>query len=138
MTPKTSQAEIMLHDFSREAALIRRLKNILENPVPQVTFELSRKTRTTIERFTQTVLDQIDDLNAEMKETLNYLKKVAEVHPDAYAVLFYRYIANEERIAPWLAVGEEMHYGIAYIYQLHRKGLDIMDSILEKERGANG
>ena len=138
MTPKASSAELMLRNFSKKSALMRQLQNIIENPAPQIPFELSEETRTTIEKFTQALLKRIDDLTAEMKETVNYLMKVSEVHPDAYAVLFYRYIASRERITPWLAITDEMHYGIGYIYNLHRKGLDIMDAILEKERAANG
>ncbi len=138
MTPKASSAELMLRNFSKKSALIRQLQNIIENPAPQIPFELSEETRTTIEKFTQTLLDRIDDLTAEMKETVNYLMKVSDVDPDAYAVLFYRYIASRERITPWLAITDEMHYGICNLYRLHRTGLDIMDTILEKERAANG
>ena len=138
MTPKASSAELMLRNFSKKSALIRQLQNIIENPAPQIPFELSEETRTTIEKFTQTLLDRIDDLTAEMKETVNYLMKVSDVDPDAYAVLFYRYIASREQITPWLAITDEMHYGICNLYRLHRTGLNIMDAILEKERAANG
>lgn len=138
MTPKASPAEIMLHDFSEVTRLIWRLQALIEAPFIQTPFQLSEKTIANIENYKENLRNYVDGLATSQENTLSLLKRIAIDNPDAFRVLYYRYIASVGKLTPWLAIGDEMHYGMEYIYRLHRKGLDLMDAILGKERAANG
>lgn len=137
MTPIVTTAEMMLHNFHASTRLIQRLEALIEAPVIQVQFPLSEKTMANIKDYKDNLRKYVDELATSQENTLSLLKKIGMDHPDAFRVLYYRYIASIGQLTPWLVIGKEMNFGMAYVYQLHRRGLDAMDSILAME-GENG
>lgn len=137
MTPKVTTAEVMLHDFSASTRLIQRLEALIEAPVVQVQFPLSEKTMANIEHYKDNLRKCVDELATSQENTLSLLKKIGMDNPDAFRVLYYRYIASVGQLTPWLVISNEMNFRMSHIYQLHRTGLDAMDSILAME-GENG
>lgn len=137
MTPKVTTAEVMLHDFSASTRLIQRLESLIEAPVIRADFQLSEKTMANIEHYKDNLRKYVDELAASQENTLSLLKKIGMDNPDAFRVLYYRYIASVGQLTPWLVISNEMNFRMSHIYQLHRTGLDAMDSILAME-GENG
>ena len=137
MTPKVTTAEVMLHDFSASTRLIQRLESLIEAPVIRADFQLFEKTMANIEHYKDNLRKYVDELAASQENTLSLLKKIGMDNPDAFRVLYYRYIASVGQLTPWLVISNEMNFRMSHIYQLHRTGLDAMDSILAME-GENG
>lgn len=137
MTPKVTTAEVMLHDFSASTRLIQRLEALIEAPVIRADFQLSEKTMANIEHYKDNLRKYVDELATNQENTLSLLKKIGADNPDAFRVLYYRYIASVGQLTPWLVISNEMNFRMSYIYRLHRTGLDAMDSILAME-GENG
>lgn len=137
MTPKVTTAEVMLHDFSASTRLIQRLEALIEAPVIRADFQLSEKTMANIEHYKDNLRKYVDELATIQENTLSLLKKIGMDNPDAFRVLYYRYIASVGQLTPWLVISNEMNFRMSHIYQLHRTGLDAMDSILAME-GENG
>lgn len=138
MIPEVITAEAMLHNFHASTRLIQRLETMIEAPVIHTDFQLSEQTTANIEHYKDNLRKYVDELAMSQENTLSLLKKIAMDKPDAFRVLYYRYIASVGQLTPWLVIAEEMSFSISYIYDLHRKGLELMDSILKKERAANG
>lgn len=137
MTPKVTTAEVMLHDFSASTRLIQRLEALIEAPVIRADFQLSEKTMANIEHYKDNLRKYVDELATNQENTLSLLKKIGTDNPDAFRVLYYRYIASVGQLTPWLVISNEMNFRMSHIYRLHRTGLDAMDSILAME-GENG
>lgn len=137
MIQKATTAEVMLHDFSAETRLIQRLEALIEAPVIRADFQLSEKTMANIEHYKDNLRKYVDELATIQENTLSLLKKIGMDNPDAFRVLYYRYIASVGQLTPWLVISNEMNFRMSHIYQLHRTGLDAMDSILAME-GENG
>lgn len=137
MIPKATTAEVMLHDFSASTRLIQRLEALIEAPVIHADFQLSEKTMANIEHYKDNLRKYVDELATIQENTLSLLKKIGMDNPDAFRVLYYRYIASVGQLTPWLVISNEMNFRMSHIYQLHRTGLDAMDSILAME-GENG
>lgn len=128
-----TKAEIMLDNVTKSNRLINYLRFCKDHPIPPVRLDLLSSTKASIKAYQNEVQTFIDRLTAQSEKVVSLVKQIPDGEVQLVLQLRYGLLDNATKKTPWLDIPALMNYEMETIYRRHRKGIDYLNEILEKE-----
>lgn len=128
-----TKAEIMLDNVTKSNRLINYLRFCKDHPIPPVRLDLLSSTKASIKAYQNEVQTFIDRLTAQNEKVVSLVKQIPDGEARLVLQLRYGLMDNATKKTPWLDIPALMNYEMETIYRRHRKGIDYLNEILEKE-----
>lgn len=127
-----TRAQMLLEQVTTGNKLIRRLQAVKAHPLGPVPVKLSNSTKAKIQAFQNEVQQHIDQLTAQREQVAALVKQIPD--GEARLILQFRYglFGCETKKTPWLDMPELVNYELTSVYRFHRKGLGLLEELLEQ------
>lgn len=128
-----SPAEIMLNSLIPAQRLIRRLQDVLKAPVPYVDIRLSPEAKSARAAFQSVVQHDINELTAQREKRVTLVKLIQDQTARTVIELCYQLSSSGCEKMPYFKIGEALHYSDKMILRYHKKAIDQLNHLLERE-----
>lgn len=129
---EATKAETMLDQVTKVNSLIRRLEECKNQPFDSLGY-LSAQTKANIQMFRDNVQSYIDELTAQRERVVGLVEQIADGEVQLVLQLRYGLLGNATKKMKWYDIPPIMNYEMDTIYKRHRKGLDYLNELLEKD-----
>lgn len=128
-----TRAEILLDQVTKGNGLIRQLEAVKEHPINPVPMKLSPTNKAKIRAFQDDLQQRIDQLTAQRDKVFRLVEQIPDGEAQLVLQLRYGLLGNETKKMPWFDMPPIMNYEMETLYRRHRKGLDYLNKLLEKD-----
>lgn len=132
--PEPTRAQMLLEQVTTGNKLIRRLQAVKAHPLGPVPVKLSISNKTKIQAFRDDVQQHIDQLTAQREQVAALVEQIPDETAQLVLQLRYGLLGCETKKTQWLDMPELVNYELTTVHRYHRKGLDLLEDMLEKER----
>lgn len=129
-----TRAQMLLEQVTTGNKLIRRLQAVKDHPINPVPVKLSLSNKAKIQAFQNEVQQHIDQLTTQQERVAALVKQVPDKNARIVLQLRYGLHENGTMKTQWFDMPELVNYELTSVYRFHRKGLDLLEDMLEKER----